>query len=374
MHRALEEVRKSWEAVRDKNRPPVTADDVAEIVSEMTGIPLSALEKTEAHRLLSMEDLLKRKIVGQDEAVSALCASLRRSRSGIARGTRPIASFLFLGPAGVGKSFLAKTLAASLFGSESALLRIDMSDYMEKHNVSRLVGSPPGYVGFEDGGVLTEQIRQRPYRVILFDEIDKAHRSVLNMLLQILEEGELEDNFGHKVSFLNTVIIMTSNAGAGGAKLGFSSWGEGAASGVMKKEALAECRKYFSTEFLARIDETVVFNPLSPDDLRVILRREAAELAASLAVKNISLTVTEAALDVMLGRMDDARSGARDVRRVMQRELEEPLSVFLLENDPGLDENDAGRLLEVVCDTHGDLLGIRALQASPVHLEEADYK
>jgi ATP-dependent Clp protease ATP-binding subunit ClpC len=380
IHRTLEAARKSWEEARDQNRLPVTADDVAVIVSEMTGIPLSALEKSEAQRLLFMEDLLKRKIAGQDEAVSVLCSSLRRSRAGIARGTRPIASFLFLGPAGVGKSFLAKTLAAALFGSESALLRVDMSDYMEKHNVSRLVGSPPGFIGFEEGGILTEQIRRRPYRVVLFDEIDKAHRSVLNMLLQILEEGELADNFGHKVSFLNTVIIMTSNAGAdrGGAKLGFSPLAESVPSEVMKKEALAECRKYFSTEFLARIDETVVFHLLSQDDLRVILRREVADLAASLAVKNVSLTVNEAALDFMLGRMDDARSGARDVRRVVQRELEEPLSVFLLENDSDLYDDDAGqcRLLEAVYDAYSDRLGVRMLQEAgrPVNLAEVNYR
>jgi ATP-dependent Clp protease ATP-binding subunit ClpC len=191
-----------------------------------------------------------------------------------------------------------------------------------------------------------------------------------------LEEGELEDNFGHKVSFLNTVIIMTSNAGAGGAKLGFSSFGEGAASGAMKKEALMECRKYFSTEFLARIDETVVFNPLSRDDLRAILRREVAELAASLVVKNVSLTVQEAALDFMLERMDDARSGARDVRRVVQRELEEPLSVFLLENDPDLGEDDMGHLLEAVCDAYSDRIGIRILQEAgrSEQIKEVEYQ
>jgi ATP-dependent Clp protease ATP-binding subunit ClpC len=278
----LKAARKSWEEALNKNCPSVTEDDVAQVVSEITGIPLSSLEKSEAKRLLEMEGLLKKSIVGQDEAVSVLCAALRRSRAGIARGMRPIASFLFLGPTGVGKTYLAKTLASALFGSESALLRIDMSDYMEQHNVSRLVGSPPGFVGFEEGGLLTEQVRQRPYRVILFDEIEKAHRSALNILLQVLEEGELEDNFGHKVSFTNTVIIMTSNVGAekalGGERLGFSSspsfpsppsfqssGGHGKTdalkkeAGALKKEALAECRKFFRTEFLARIDETVVF-------------------------------------------------------------------------------------------------------------------
>ncbi|MDR1229906.1 MAG: ATP-dependent Clp protease ATP-binding subunit [Spirochaetaceae bacterium] len=395
VRRSLDAARTSWEEARRRDRPQVTADDVAEVVSEMTGIPLSSIrEKTEARRLLSMEDRLKRKIVGQDEAVAALCSSLRRSRAGITRGTRPIASFLFLGPAGVGKTFLAKTLAAALFGSENALLRVDMSDYMEKHNVSRLVGSPPGFVGFEEGGILTEQIRQRPYRVILFDEIDKAHRSVLNMLLQILEEGELEDHFGHKVSFLNTVIIMTSNAGAdkiaGGAKMGFTAFGEDAAADtmnkaiqdLMKKEALAECRKHFSTEFLARIDETVVFNPLSQDNLRLILRREIAELSASLLHKNISLTVTEAALDFLLRRISNTKSGARDVRRVAQRELEDPLSVFILQNDPDLrdreDEPSDCYLLEAAYDEYEDKLTVTGSPESPVtrreNVAEMDYQ
>jgi ATP-dependent Clp protease ATP-binding subunit ClpC len=379
VRRSLDAARKSWEEALHKERPLVTADDIAEIVSEMTGIPLSALEKSEARRLLSMEDLLKRKIVGQDEAVSVLCAALRRSRAGIARSARPIASFLFLGPAGVGKTFLAKTLAAALFGSENALLRVDMSDYMEKHNVSRLVGSPPGFIGFEDGGILTEQIRRRPYRVVLFDEIDKAHRSVLNILLQILEEGELEDNFGHKVSFSNTVIIMTSNAGGdriAGGKLGFSSLGEDAAADAMKKEALAECRKYFSTEFLARVDETVVFNPLSKDDLRLILRREIAELSEALLLKNFSLTVNEDALNFMLQRAYCAKSGARDIRRVVQRELEEPLSVFMLENDTGLREDDTHDCcaLEAVYEEYGDKLVIGASRGDTPVGCHADHK
>jgi ATP-dependent Clp protease ATP-binding subunit ClpC len=335
VRRALDAARKSWEEVLNKDRLPVTEDDIAEIVSEMTGIPLSSLEKSEARRLLTMEYLLKKKIVGQDEAVSVLCAAIRRSRVGITRGARPIASFLFLGPTGVGKTFLAKTLAAALFSSENALLRVDMSDYMEQHNASRLTGSPPGYTGFEEGGLLTEQVRRRPYQVILFDEIEKAHRSVLNLLLQILEEGELEDNFGHKVSFANTVIIMTSNAGgdkiAGGAKLGFASSGEEA--GALKKEALAECRRFFSAEFLARIDETVVFNPLSDDDLRLILQREIAELSESLLVKNCSLTVNNEAFDYILKSAASAKAGARDLRRVVRKELEDPLSEFLLEND-----------------------------------------
>jgi ATP-dependent Clp protease ATP-binding subunit ClpC len=390
VRRTLDAAHKSWEEALRKDHPSVTADDIAEIVSEMTGIPLSSIrEKSEARRLLSMEDRLKRKIVGQDEAVSAVCAALRRSRAGITRGARPIASFLFLGPAGVGKTFLAKTLAAALFGSENALLRVDMSDYMEKHNVSRLVGSPPGFIGFEDGGILTEQIRQRPYRVILFDEIDKAHRSVLNMFLQILEEGELEDNLGHKVSFSNTVIIMTSNAGAdkiaGGAKVGFTTFGEDAAFAAAKavaKEALAECRKFFNTEFLARIDETVVFNPLSQDNLRLILRREIAELSESLSQKNISLTVTEAAFDFILRRTDNTKSGARDVRRVVQRELEEPLSVFILQNDPDFhnseDEPLHGYALEAVYDEYKDKLAITVSLETPVNrrenVEEMNYR
>jgi ATP-dependent Clp protease ATP-binding subunit ClpC len=339
---ALDAARKSWEEALNRNCPSVTEDDVAQVVSEMTGIPLSSLEKSEAKRLLEMESVLKKNIVGQDEAVSVLCAALRRSRAGIARGKRPIASFLFLGPTGVGKTFLAKTLAAALFGSEDALLRVDMSDYREQHNVSRLVGSPPGFVGFEEGGLLTEQVRRRPYRVILFDEIEKAHRGALNILLQVLEEGELEDNFGHKVSFANTVIIMTSNAGgdklAGGERLGFSSShafsSDRGEADALKKDVLAECRKAFSAEFLARIDETVVFNPLSEDDLRLIMKREIAELADSLSIKNCSLTVDDAAFDFILRHAHNAKSGAREIRRIVRKELEDPLSMCILENDP----------------------------------------
>jgi ATP-dependent Clp protease ATP-binding subunit ClpC len=337
VRRALKAARKAWEEALDSNCPSVTEEDVAQLISEMTGIPLSSLEKSEAKRLLEMEDLLKKKIVGQDEAVSVLCAALRRSRAGIMRGIRPIASFLFLGPTGVGKTYLAKTLASMLFGSENALLRVDMSDYMEQHNVSRLVGSPPGFVGFEEGGILTEQVRQRPYRVILFDEIEKAHRSALNILLQVLEEGELEDNFGNKVSFANTVIIMASNVGGdkvlGGERLGFSSFPSRGEVSALKKEALAECRKFFSAEFLARIDETVVFNSLSEDDLRLILKREIVELSESLSIKNCSLTVDEAAFDVILSHTRNAKSGARDIRRIVRKELEDPLSMWILEND-----------------------------------------
>lgn len=376
----LKAARKSWEEALNSNCPSVTEDDIAQVVSEMTGIPLSSLEKSESKWLLAMEDLLKKNIVGQDEAVSVLCAALRRSRAGIVRGMRPIASFLFLGPTGVGKTFLAKTLAAALFGSQNALLRVDMSDYMEQHNVSRLVGSPPGFIGFEEGGILTEKVRQRPYRVILFDEIEKAHRSALNILLQVLEEGELEDNFGHKVSFANTVIIMTSNVGidkmAGGEKLGFSSFRREEATGAMKREVLAECRKHFSAEFLARVDETVVFNPLSEDDLRMILKREIAELSESLSIKNCSLTVDEAAVDFILRNARNAKSGAREVRRIVRKELEDPLSVCILENDPdGFHrEDDAGRALEAFYDEAEEKVKIYAFPNAPTSCGELEME
>ncbi|MCX7950254.1 MAG: ATP-dependent Clp protease ATP-binding subunit, partial [Treponemataceae bacterium] len=271
----LESVRQNWERLSNERRPEVTEADVRAVVSEMTGIPLTRLEESASRKLLHIEEELHRAVIGQDEAIRQIASAIRRSRAGVSSLKRPQGSFIFLGPTGVGKTLLAKRLAEYLFGSEEALIRIDMSDFMEKHNVSRLVGAPPGYIGYEEGGTLTEQIRRNPYRVILFDEIEKAHHDVFNLLLQVLEEGELKDNLGHTVNFRNTVIIMTSNAGAReisrDARLGFNS-----GSGIMSVEeirsaALSELKRLFNPEFINRVDDIVVFHPLSREQVLAIL-------------------------------------------------------------------------------------------------------
>jgi len=293
---------------------------------------LQALD--EQGQLLKIEEELHKTVIGQDEAIFAIASSIRRSRTGLSSPKRPLGSFIFLGPTGVGKTLLAKTLAQFLFGDEEALVRVDMSDYMEKHNVSRLVGAPPGYVGYEEGGVLTEKIRRRPYSVILLDEIEKAHPDVFNLLLQVLEEGELHDNLGHKVSFRNSVLIMTSNAGAreiskSGA-LGFQ-----ASEGVMshaeiKASAMNELQRSFRPEFINRVDEIVVFTSLKRPEIRRILDILLSEISLRLLEMNIILEVKQSAKDYFIDKGYDVKYGARPLRRVLQKELEDPLSMEML--------------------------------------------
>jgi ATP-dependent Clp protease ATP-binding subunit ClpC len=282
-----------------------------------------------------MEDELHRNLIGQDEAVKRIAQAIRRSRAGISSPKRPLGSFIFLGPTGVGKTLLAKELARYLFGTEEALVRIDMADFMEKHNASRLVGAPPGYIGYEEGGTLTEQIRRNPYRVILFDEIEKAHRDVFNLLLAVLEEGELKDNLNHIVSFKNTVIIMTSNAGAReisrNSRLGF-----GAASGLMdmkeiEEAALSELKRLFNPEFLNRIDDTLVFQPLSQKEIGEILNLQLAELEQRLCDQGYSLKVLPQARKYLVEKGWDPKFGGRPMRRMVQKELEDPISNLLLQ-------------------------------------------
>lgn len=333
----LEAVREGWERTAREDRPPVTEADIRNVVSETTGIPLTRLEEGETRRLLSIEKELHRAVVGQDDAVRCIASAIRRSRAGVSSPRRPQGSFIFLGPTGVGKTLLAKRLAEYLFGSEEALVRIDMSDFMEKHNASRLVGAPPGYVGYEEGGLLTERIRRNPYRVVLFDEIEKAHHDVFNLLLQVLEEGELKDNLGHTVNFRNTVLIMTSNAGAReisrGAKLGF---GEGV--GIMSADeirdaALSELRRLFNPEFINRVDDIVVFHPLDRAQVEAVLDIQVAELAGRLAEKAYRLEVKPAARALLTERGWDPKFGARPMRRAVQRELEDRLALLVLEKD-----------------------------------------
>jgi ATP-dependent Clp protease ATP-binding subunit ClpC len=277
---------------------------------------------------------MHKRVIGQDEAIGAIASAIRRSRSGVSDGHRPMGSFIFLGPTGVGKTLVAKSLAEYLFGSEDALLRIDMSDFMERHNASRLVGSPPGYVGYEEGGMLTERVRRHPYSVVLFDEIEKAHPEVFNLLLQLLEEGELRDNLGHAVSFRTSVIIMTSNAGAreissGG--LGFRPEERLLSYSEIRSSALAELKRRFNPEFVNRVDDIVVFKPLDKDEARSVLELLIAELSRRLGEKGIALEIRESAKAYLAEKGYEPQYGARPMRRLLQTEVEDPLSELILD-------------------------------------------
>jgi ATP-dependent Clp protease ATP-binding subunit ClpC len=331
----LESVREAWEHSSMSEGMLVTAGDIQRVVAEITGIPLTRLEEQESRRLLRIEEELHRAVIGQDDAVARIASAIRRSRAGISSPRRPIGSFIFLGPTGVGKTLLAKRLSEYLFGNEDSLVRIDMSDYMEKHNVSRLVGAPPGYIGYEEGGVLTERIRRNPYRVILFDEIDKAHHDVFNLLLQILEEGELKDNLGHTVSFRNTVIVMTSNAGAReisrDARLGFAS-----GTGIMGIEeiqaaAMAELKRLFNPEFINRVDDVVIFHALNEDQVKAILDIALEELSRRIAEQGCLLRVLPDAKRILTEKGWDPKYGARPMRRTVQKELEDLLARLFLD-------------------------------------------
>lgn len=331
----------------------VTAEDIAGVVTEWTGIPVAGLLRDEGERLLHLESALKQRVIGQDEAVEAVASAIRRGRIGLSDPRRPIGSFLFLGQTGVGKTELCRALAAALFGSESALLRFDMSEYMEKHSVSRLIGSPPGYVGHEESGQLSEQARRHPYSVILFDEMEKAHPDIFNLLLQVLDNGELTDSRGRSVSFRNTVIIMTSNLGAGGKSrsVGFSAHG----GGRWKEEKagmLAALKNTFRPEFLNRIDETVVFSPLDGDALMRIASLLTAEVAERMEGLGYSLSFTEAAISRIAREGETSEYGARPLRRAVIRLIEEPLSTEILE---GKYQEGASLL----CDAEGEAMVIR---------------
>ncbi len=330
----VEEMKTEWKSSLKNERNTVGKDDIQSIISNITGIPLARLAQSESDKLINIEDELHKTIIGQDEAIGAISSSIRRSRTGISSPNRPLGSFIFLGPTGVGKTLLAKTLTHFLFGSEESLIRIDMSDFMEKHNVSRLVGAPPGYVGYEEGGLLTEKIRRRPYSVILLDEIEKAHPDVFNILLQVLEEGELQDNLGHKVSFRNTVLIMTSNAGAREIShegtLGFQ-----VKEGIMehrdiKASAMNELRRAFRPEFINRVDEIVVFTSLTRPEIRSILDIMLSEVSLRLLEMNIILEVKQTVKEYLIDKGFDVKFGARPMRRLIQKELEDPISMEML--------------------------------------------
>jgi len=316
---------------------PVDAGHIAAVVAQSTGIPITSLTQAQADQLLHLEDTLHQAVVGQDEGVAALSRAVRRGRSGLKEAGRPVGSFLFLGPTGVGKTHLCKALAAALFGSEDALIRFDMSEYMEKHTVSRLMGPPPGYVGYEEAGQLTEAVRRRPYCLLLFDEIEKAHPDVWGLLLQIMDEGFLTDSQGRKVNFREAVIVLTSNLGArrltGKGRMGFSAL-TGEAGGPSWEEqrqaALEEARNTFPPEFYNRLDEVLVFRPLGKAETEEILRRMLRRLGARLAKLGVSLTWTAAAVEALAQAGHDSRYGARPLRRTLRRQVEEPAADLLL--------------------------------------------
>jgi len=310
----------------------VDEEDIAEVVSRWTGIPVSKLMEGEVEKLLHLEEHLHKRVVGQDEAVSAVADAVIRARSGLKDPNRPIGSFIFLGPTGVGKTELARALAEFLFDDEQALIRIDMSEYMEKHAVARLIGAPPGYVGYEEGGQLTEAVRRRPYSVILFDEIEKAHRDVFNVLLQILDDGRLTDSQGRVVDFKNTIIIMTSNIGSD-LILEFRGRTDSAAYEAMKEAVLAELRRVFRPEFLNRVDEIVVFHSLTEEDLKRILEIQLERLRRRLAERHITLELTEEAATHLAREGYDPVYGARPLKRAIQRELETPIGRLLIKGE-----------------------------------------
>jgi ATP-dependent Clp protease ATP-binding subunit ClpC len=334
LKKMLEDSKREWKRNQEKQRSNITKEEVALVVAKMTGIPLYKLEEEESRKLLQMEEALHKRVVGQEEAITAVSKAIRRARAGLKGERRPIGSFIFLGPTGVGKTELARTLAEFLFDDADALIRIDMSEYMERFASSRLVGAPPGYVGYEEGGQLTEKVRRRPYSVVLFDEIEKAHPEIFNMLLQVLDDGALTDSLGRKVDFKNTVIIMTSNVGARmidkGASLGFRQASEHGEVVRMKDDVMGELKKTFNPEFLNRIDEIVVFHPLSKEHLVKIVDILTEEVNHRLTERGIQIELDEDVKKWLIEEGYQPLYGARPMRRCVQKFIEDPLSEELL--------------------------------------------
>ncbi|HPO93464.1 MAG TPA: ATP-dependent Clp protease ATP-binding subunit [Phycisphaerales bacterium] len=335
--REKEQIQRAW---RDKSKEvagTVDEETIAEVVSKMTGVPLKRLDKDEAARLLELERELHKRVVSQADAIKAISKSIRRARAGLKDPKRPMGSFIFVGPSGVGKTLVAKTLAEFMFGDEDALVVLDMSEYMEKHNVSRLVGAPPGYVGYEEGGQLTERVRRRPYSVILLDEVEKAHPDVFNMLLQIMEEGRLTDSFGRHVDFRNTILIMTSNIGAdlikGGGGFGFAKRTDSSNFENIKTILMKEIERFFRPEFINRLDDVIVFRPLTKDDLVTIVDLEVGKVASRLMQQGIHLELDQKAKDFLIEKGYNPDFGARPLRRAVGQYIEDPLSEMLLAGD-----------------------------------------
>jgi len=340
LERQLERLRTGWDR---STSPVVTAEDIAEVVSMWTGVPVMQIAQEESLRLLQMEDEMRKQIIGQEEAIQSISKAVRRARAGLKDPRRPIGSFIFLGPTGVGKTELTKALARFLFGSEDALIQLDMSEFMERHTVSRLVGAPPGYVGYEESGQLTEALRRRPYSIVVFDEIEKAHPEAHNMLLQIMEEGHLSDARGRKVDFRNAIIVMTSNVGADMIKrqssLGFTlkrdddEAEERTAYDEMRKKLMDSLKRVFRPEFINRVDNVIVFRSLNKQDIEEIVELELQKVAHRLEEHSIVLNATPKALEVLADLGYDPEMGARPLRRVIQQKVEDPLSDALLGGD-----------------------------------------
>ncbi|MCI0483039.1 MAG: ATP-dependent Clp protease ATP-binding subunit, partial [candidate division NC10 bacterium] len=342
----LEERRNKWKEFKTKEKIIVNDEDIAYIVSKWTGIPLFQIEEAESQRLLRMEEDLGKRVVGQEEAIRAVTRAIRRSRSGLKNPRRPVGSFIFLGPTGVGKTELAKALAEFLFGTEDAIVRVDMSEYMERFAVSRLIGAPPGYIGYDDSGQLTEKVRRRPFSVILLDEIEKAHPEVFNLLLQIFEDGHLTDSYGRQVDFKNTILIMTSNIGARQitmhAPMGFTTGSQEQSYAKMKETVLAELKKTFNPEFMNRIDEVIVFHPLSKEHMRKIVDLMLQRLQLQLNEKRITLMMSDDAKEFIIDKGYDPQFGARPLRRAIQRYVEDLLAEEMLRG--GLTEGSTVRV------------------------------
>jgi len=358
---ASETVNKA-EADQEREQYIVTEEDMAEVVSKWTGVPISKLEETESTKLLRMGEALECSVIGQDKAIEALVRSVRRSRAGLREPTRPIGSFIFIGPTGVGKSYLAHVLAEYLFGEKDAIVRIDMSEFMEKFSVSRLVGAPPGYVGYQEGGELTEKVRRRPYSVILLDEIEKAHPDVFNILLQVLDNGHLTDNLGHTVDFRNTILIMTSNAGgrdiSKGAPLGFGSMNDDNSYEDMRGKIMSELKRVFNPEFLNRIDEIIVFKSLSKESIAGITELMLDEVAERLKDNNVELVFEPDAVEFIVEKGFEPHFGARHLRREIQRYIEDPMAEKML------DGSAVGNRIHVTCD--GEKLSFDAVELARV--------
>ena len=382
LRKKKDQITQDWRAKSQQTDGVVDEEVVAEVVSKMTGIPLTRLSTEDSMRLLKMEEDLHKRVVSQDQAVAAVAKAVRRSRSGLKDPKRPTGSFIFAGPTGVGKTLLAKALAEFMFGDAEALIHIDMSEYMEKHNVSRLIGAPPGFVGYEEGGQLTEKIRRRPYAVVLFDEIEKAHPDVFNMLLQVMEEGRLTDSFGRNVDFRNTILIMTTNAGAEAIKnessFGFQKPDEDASYESMKLRVMERIEKVFRPEFLNRLDDTIIFRHLNKEDLKTVIDYELVKVRERLLERGLAVELTDEAKEFLIKRGSDLDYGARPLRRAIEQRIEDPLGEELLRGAfEGKDtivieafRNDQGKVTRL--EFRGETRGLPDAETVPAGAGESD--